>query len=88
MENKIEFTPYRDQIFDKLKASSLESGKLFEDPEFPATDKSLFKFNKQHNVTWKRAKEICKDPQFIVNGISPNDLDQGTLGDWFVSTSN
>lgn len=76
------FAPFQGQDFNKLKADLLEKGELFTDPKFGPKDSSLFKFKKQYDVEWKRAKEICPDAEFIVNGISPNDLDQGVLGDW------
>ena len=38
-------------------------------------------------VKWLRPHEICANyylqPKFIVNGIEPNDLDQGQLGNWY-----
>lgn len=76
------FAPFLDQDFNKLKADLLEKGELFTDPKFGPQDSSLFKFRKQYTVQWKRAKEIYPNAEFIVNGISPNDLDQGQLGDW------
>ena len=49
---------------------------------FPRNYKSLFRFKKVSNVVWKRPHEISDNPQFIVGGIVPNDIDQGQLGDW------
>jgi hypothetical protein len=48
-------TSYKNQSYDKLKRSCLEDKSLFEDPEFPTTDKSLF-FRKPlpGRVEWKR----------------------------------
>ena len=37
-------------------------------------------------VNWKRASEISQDAQFIVNNITPNDLDQGQIGDCWLIT--
>ncbi len=76
------FAPYLDQDFTKLKDELLKSGQLFTDNKFPPEAGSLYKFNKQYNVKWKRAKEIFPNAEFIVDKIAPNDLDQGTLGDW------
>jgi hypothetical protein len=82
-----ESTPYLGQNYQALKDNCLKSGKLFKDDQFPATDASMYKFEKKHNVVWKRASEICKDPQFITGSITVNDLDQGALGDcWLISS--
>jgi hypothetical protein len=32
---------------------------------------------KREKVKWIRAKDLSSNPQFIVNGISKDDLDQG-----------
>uniref|UniRef100_A0A8C2X4X3 Calpain 5 n=1 Tax=Cyclopterus lumpus TaxID=8103 RepID=A0A8C2X4X3_CYCLU len=49
--------PYEGQSFSALKRQCLQSGSLFEDPLFPATDQSLF-YQSNHigHVTWKRPK--------------------------------
>ena len=46
---------YKGQDFYKLRAELARAGKLFEDPEFPASDPSLF-FTKppRAGVVWKR----------------------------------
>ncbi|KAJ8246914.1 hypothetical protein GJAV_G00256740 [Gymnothorax javanicus] len=80
-------TPYKNQRYYDLKQECRLRKKLFEDPEFLATDKSLFyQKSPPAPVEWKRPKEICDDPQLIVEGISAHDLNQGTLGNcWFVA---
>ncbi|KAG5843200.1 calpain-5-like [Anguilla anguilla] len=78
---------YKNQKYSQLKQECKEAKKLFEDPEFPATNKSLF-YRKPPpgTVKWKRPKEICDDPHLFVEGISSHDLNQGTLGNcWFVA---
>uniref|UniRef100_A0A8C9TED8 Calpain 6 n=1 Tax=Scleropages formosus TaxID=113540 RepID=A0A8C9TED8_SCLFO len=80
-------TPYKNQRYRDLKLECREEKKLFEDPEFPAADKSLF-YQKAPpgEVEWKRPKELCADPRLFVEGISAHDLNQGTLGNcWFVA---
>uniref|UniRef100_A0A7N8XFC7 Calpain 9 n=1 Tax=Mastacembelus armatus TaxID=205130 RepID=A0A7N8XFC7_9TELE len=65
----------------------LQNGVLFEDPDFPARDSSLF-FSESVpvNVEWKRPKEICSDPKFIVGGADRTDICQGQLGDcWLLA---
>ncbi|XP_063169492.1 calpain-6 [Candoia aspera] len=78
--------PFKNQKYEDLKLQCLEQKKLFEDPEFPASDASLFYLNPLENVEWKRPKEFCEDPHLTVHGISSHDLHQGRLGNcWFVA---
>lgn len=50
---------FRNQRYDKLKSLCVKEKKLFEDPEFPPEDKSLF-FSRSPTeaVEWKRPK-VC-----------------------------
>ncbi|KAJ3589042.1 hypothetical protein NHX12_009890 [Muraenolepis orangiensis] len=75
------------QQYSALKRQCLQSGVLFEDPRFPATDDSLFyQGNRIGRVVWKRPRELCEDPHLFVDGISAHDLHQGQLGNcWFVA---
>nr|XP_032622890.1 calpain-6 [Chelonoidis abingdonii] len=78
---------FKDQKYHELKQQCIKQGRLFEDPEFPASDESLF-YNRYPpgRVEWKRPKELCEDPHLFVNGISAHDLHQGKLGNcWFVA---
>ncbi|KAJ1197480.1 hypothetical protein NDU88_001338 [Pleurodeles waltl] len=78
---------YKDQKYDELKQECAKQGRLFEDPEFPASDESLF-YSKPPSgrVEWKRPKDLCEDPHLFVDGISSHDLHQGKLGNcWFVA---
>ncbi|MCI4379401.1 hypothetical protein PGIGA_G00227760 [Pangasianodon gigas] len=79
--------PFEDQQFATLRKQCRQNGRLFEDPLFPAEDRSLFYHgNRIGKVTWKRPKELCDDPHLFVNGISAHDLQQGQLGNcWFVA---
>uniref|UniRef100_A0A8C2U2F5 Calpain catalytic domain-containing protein n=1 Tax=Coturnix japonica TaxID=93934 RepID=A0A8C2U2F5_COTJA len=45
--------PFRDQKYHELKRQCIHQGRLFEDPEFPASDESLF-YQKapQRKVEW------------------------------------
>jgi hypothetical protein len=62
-----------------IQKECLESGKLFEDPEFPPIG------------NWRRPKEICENlgadnPKFFVDNVSRFDIKQGRLGDcWFLA---
>lgn len=72
------------QDFAKLRASLLEDGELFEDPEFPANKKSLGSGFRGQPVEWKRPHEFLKDsPKFFVGGASRFDVKQGELGKEF-----
>jgi hypothetical protein len=52
----------------------LESGKLFEDPEFPPTG------------PWYRPKQICNNPTFFNDKSARYDFKQGDLNDtWFLA---
>nr|XP_015206451.1 PREDICTED: calpain-3 isoform X2 [Lepisosteus oculatus] len=80
------------QDFSLLKQESLRKKVLFEDDCFPATVESLgykelgHKSNKVKNIIWKRPKEICENPQFIVGGANRTDICQGDLGDcWLLA---
>ncbi|XP_013928774.1 PREDICTED: calpain-5-like [Thamnophis sirtalis] len=79
--------PFKNQKYEALKRECLKEKKLFEDPEFPASDVSLFYLNPPlANVEWKRPQEFCEDPHLTVHGISSHDLRQGRLGNcWFVA---
>ncbi|KAI0242490.1 Calpain-A [Lamellibrachia satsuma] len=75
--------------YDELKCKYVHDGVLFEDDAFPAVEKSIF-FSRavSAHVRWKRPKEICENPQFIVNGVGRFDMDQGALGNcWFVAAA-
>ncbi|KHN84956.1 Calpain clp-1 [Toxocara canis] len=65
----------------------LNSQTLFEDPEFPADDSSLFYSRSPPKfVEWKRPGEIVRDPQLIAEEQSRFDVIQGELGDcWLMA---
>ncbi|XP_030055923.1 calpain-5 [Microcaecilia unicolor] len=79
--------PFENQQYSALKKECQRKRVLFEDPEFPANDDSLFyKSQRMQGVQWKRPKEICDDPYLFVDGISSHDLHQGQVGNcWFVA---
>ncbi|KAG1932672.1 calpain-9 isoform X2 [Pimephales promelas] len=54
---------------------------LYMDSRFPVQNMPI-----QTDVVWKRPKEICPFPQFIVDGATRMDVCQGVLSDcWFLS---
>uniref|UniRef100_A0A8C4T7U1 calpain-2 n=1 Tax=Erpetoichthys calabaricus TaxID=27687 RepID=A0A8C4T7U1_ERPCA len=83
---------YLQQDYESLKAQCLRSGTLFKDDSFPAVTESLG-FNelgphsaKTRGIEWKRPKELCANPQFIIGGATRTDVCQGALGDcWLLA---
>uniref|UniRef100_A0A8C9U6W0 Calpain 1, (mu/I) large subunit b n=1 Tax=Scleropages formosus TaxID=113540 RepID=A0A8C9U6W0_SCLFO len=80
------------QDFEFLRQQCVESGRLFEDPCFPAEPHSLgFKelaphSSKTRGVKWMRPTELVQDPQFILEGATRTDICQGALGDcWLLA---
>ncbi|XP_066509288.1 calpain-2 catalytic subunit-like isoform X1 [Hoplias malabaricus] len=80
------------QDFYALRKECLTQGHLFCDPDFPAGPKSLgYKelgpnSAKASRVEWKRPKELCSNPQFIIDGATRTDICQGELGDcWLMA---
>ncbi|OWR52714.1 calpain-A isoform 4, partial [Danaus plexippus plexippus] len=81
------FGPATYQDFKEIRSRCLSEGRLFEDPEFPATDRSLYyKERLDRPLTWLRPGEISEDPQLFVEGYSRFDVQQGELGDcWLLA---
>nr|XP_021504472.1 calpain-9 isoform X2 [Meriones unguiculatus] len=75
------------QSFEQLRQGCLQSGSLFEDPDFPATNGSLFYSERpQVPFVWKRPGEIVENPEFILGGATRTDICQGELGDcWLLA---
>uniref|UniRef100_A0A674MQF9 Calpain-1 catalytic subunit n=1 Tax=Takifugu rubripes TaxID=31033 RepID=A0A674MQF9_TAKRU len=80
------------QDYERLKTQSLQSGRLFEDNLFPCSASSLGfnelgpRSSKTSGVRWIRPTEICKRPEFIVDGATRTDICQGALGDcWLLA---
>ncbi|XP_052742732.1 calpain-B isoform X4 [Bicyclus anynana] len=81
------FGPAAYQDFKDIRSRCLSEGRLFEDPEFPAVERSLFyKERLDRHLEWLRPSEICEDPQLFVEGYSRFDVQQGELGDcWLLA---
>ncbi|XP_065056554.1 calpain-9-like isoform X1 [Rhopilema esculentum] len=80
--------PYKGQKFQDIKNQCLRDGVLFEDPEFPAIESSLFFSGKKppRPFVWTRPKEIVSNPEMFVGGASRFDISQGMLGDcWLLA---
>ncbi|XP_076099982.1 calpain-9-like isoform X6 [Mytilus galloprovincialis] len=86
-EKKNPFSGLNNQSYDNIKKMCLEEGILFEDPEFPAQDDSIF-FSRAPNrpFVWKRPADLVDSPEFIASGVSRFDVKQGELGDcWLLA---
>ncbi|XP_051900976.1 calpain-1 catalytic subunit-like [Pristis pectinata] len=80
------------QDFESLRDDCLSRGILFEDEYFPPGPSVIgFKelgpnSSKTAGIRWKRPREICSDPQFILDGATRTDVCQGSLGDcWLLA---
>ncbi|CAH0716272.1 unnamed protein product, partial [Brenthis ino] len=73
--------------YERIKTSCLQKHELWEDPDFPAVQPSVF----YHQVPpftfeWKRAKELYANPKFILDNNDTFDVVTGRLGDkWLLS---
>ncbi|XP_051963675.1 calpain-9-like [Xyrauchen texanus] len=68
------------KLWSPTSGIPLQSG-LYEDMAFPMQNMEI-----PTDVVWKRPKEICPFPQFIVDGATRMDICQGVLSDcWFLS---
>nr|XP_005904049.1 PREDICTED: calpain-3 isoform X6 [Bos mutus] len=82
---------YEGQDFVVLRQRCLAQKCLFEDRVFPAGIQSLGSHElsqktKMKAIVWKRPKEICENPRFIIGGANRTDICQGDLGDcWFLA---
>ncbi|KAM9201713.1 calpain-3 isoform 4-T4 [Dugong dugon] len=82
---------FEGQDFVALQQWCLSQKCLFEDREFPASAQALGSLElsqktKMEAITWKRPKEICENPRFIIGGANRTDICQGDLGDcWFLA---
>ncbi|XP_066277383.1 calpain-B-like isoform X3 [Branchiostoma lanceolatum] len=81
------------QDFEALRNECLQNGVLFEDPDFPAYDSSLY-FTRHHpnlsryQFQWMRPQDICDNPLFISEGVSRFDVVQGVVGDcWMLAAT-
>ncbi|XP_063437594.1 calpain-5-like [Mytilus trossulus] len=73
------------QDYESIKKSCLKKGENFNDPEFPANNKSIFHSKVDDDIEWKRPGEICRSPH-LIEDFSPYDLHEGELGNmWFVT---
>lgn len=75
--------------FDQIRMDCLRRGQMFEDPDFPASDSSLYySCNPPFRFEWKRPGEIAgafrQKPSFFIDGAARFDVKQGHSGDCWV----
>uniref|UniRef100_A0A669PK20 Calpain-3 n=1 Tax=Phasianus colchicus TaxID=9054 RepID=A0A669PK20_PHACC len=77
----------KEKSYEELHKQCLEKNILYEDPDFPPNETSLFYSQKVPiKFEWKRPREICENPRFIIGGANRTDICQGELGDcWFLA---
>nr|XP_009501780.1 PREDICTED: calpain-3 isoform X4 [Phalacrocorax carbo] len=77
----------KEKTYEDLHKKCLEKNILYEDPDFPPNESSLFYSQKiPIKFEWKRPHEICENPRFIIGGANRTDICQGELGDcWFLA---
>ena len=68
----------------------IEAGQPWTDPDFPPEKKSLVneddsaeQRDKMLSIKWMRASELMPDAEVFKDGISPNDINQGGLGNCY-----
>lgn len=73
--------------YERIRRACLKRGELWEDPDFPATQASVFYHQTPpFQFTWKRPKDLCPRPGFIQDGPAQFDICPGKMGDrWLVS---
>ncbi|KAL7673168.1 hypothetical protein ACOME3_008036 [Neoechinorhynchus agilis] len=77
---------FKNQDYNRLRLTH-DAQHLFEDPEFPATSRSMYYSQRApSSIMWKRPYDLNKDPQFIVGDANRFDLEQGEIGNcWFIA---
>ncbi|CAL8104586.1 unnamed protein product [Calicophoron daubneyi] len=73
--------------YEKMIAQAKKDQRLWEDPDFPASDASIGDPKLEQKVEWKRPKEINPEAQVFVGGFSRLDIEQGALGDCWLLAS-
>jgi len=71
--------------YDEIVSHCLKNGELWEDPDFPPVQSSLFYHQNPPQTTfeWKRPHEITSNPAFVSDNF---DIVQGRFGDrWLVT---
>jgi calpain-5 len=79
---------WKGQSYTYLRRKAQGISGLFEDPEFPPTEKSIWLDGiRHHAVEWKRPREICGKPQLVLGDLEASKFQLGMLGNcWFAAT--
>uniref|UniRef100_A0A1Y1KIH2 Calpain catalytic domain-containing protein n=3 Tax=Photinus pyralis TaxID=7054 RepID=A0A1Y1KIH2_PHOPY len=78
--------------YNGIKRSCRERGVLFEDPDFPASPRSLYQQKKPpfNSIVWMRPHEMCQRPRFLndnANDVCRFAVDAGELGDQWLTAA-
>ncbi|XP_074535949.1 calpain-12 [Halichoeres trimaculatus] len=87
IENPIKLN---DQDFKTLLEECLKSGEMFEDPTFPAEQKSIGMPedpDPKKAIKWQRPKEISENAVFVEGTTGTTDICQGQLGNCWLLAS-
>jgi hypothetical protein len=82
-----------EELEEEILRYCQERGCLYEDDDFPARPSSLYvdsnvipEYDAELGCErWLRPQELSENPVLYLNGVSPGDVEQGSLGDcWFL----
>ncbi|KAF2879870.1 hypothetical protein ILUMI_26300 [Ignelater luminosus] len=66
--------------YERIRRACLKRGELWEDPDFPATQSSVFYHQTPpFQFTWKRPKDLCSRPGFVQDGPTQFDITSGKM---------
>ncbi|KAE8750939.1 hypothetical protein FOCC_FOCC002367, partial [Frankliniella occidentalis] len=66
--------------YERLKRACIKRGELWEDPDFPATQTSVFYHQTPpFQFQWKRPKELCSRPVFVHDSPTQFDIVPGKM---------
>lgn len=75
---------------ERFVQATIAAGKPWTDPDFPPNSSSLVDPavdggdpGRFASYSWKRVPEIYEKPQIFEDGVEPNDINQGSLGDCY-----
>ena len=76
---------------ERFVQATIAKGKPWTDPDFPPNQSSLYDpaidnevdVDTYNSFSWKRASEIFKPAYIFEDGVEPNDINQGQLGDCY-----
>eukprot|EP01091_Cochliopodium_minus_P007007 TRINITY_DN1694_c0_g1_i1.p1 TRINITY_DN1694_c0_g1~~TRINITY_DN1694_c0_g1_i1.p1 ORF type:complete len:448 (-),score=146.16 TRINITY_DN1694_c0_g1_i1:91-1434(-) len=81
------FVDFAGQNYQKILEECRKTNKKWTDPKFPANQNSIGPNLMKGKITWLRATELFKKAKLVVDGVNPNDIKQGGLGDCYFLSS-